>query len=1175
MSIVAAERLTAAPPVNAPTREPDRPVAKTAAQLTDTPRWASGPTVQRQAVHAEASPNGEGVTSVAEQGITTTQTPGARPGASETGDGSGAVAPDVPTGKTDVPTTAKTGAAPGTPAAPKVEAAKPPSPREAMAPAIGAIKQRAAGARKHTPAVAAVASAQAAAKQPDTEQKRSAATATVDNLDAAKDQSKQVARETFKGALKDAIEKATPKPTTEDQANEVVEGGAKKASATVQGQLATQTDAAVGPLKNPAAAEVPPGQQPAPPETSLKPEEVGPRPAPVSAAPVVPPPLPAQRLDYSADRGPTDDAMAQSGVTKAQLEKGNEPEFGKTLQARSTAEQHEAQAEAKYRKAEANVQNNAEGQAHAVLAEGLGGMHNARATAVGKVAGQQAGTKTKDQAERQRITETIDGIKKQTLADVENILKEMETDASKIFGEGLTAAEAAYRDTFEEEKGGVGTWLTTWGDDWRELIENSLSKARREYLHQVDLAIDKVADCVDAKLEAAKKRVAEGRTQVQKFVNGLDTNVKQYGEEALANVSADFDAMASMIDERRDALVDTLTAQFKKSYERMSTMEEELRSANKSLWDRVYDATVGLVKKIIAFKDMLVSILSKAADVVTDIIADPIGFLGNLVSGVMLGLKNFMGNIGTHLKKGLLEWLFGALGGAGLVMPDTLDLKGIISIVLQVLGLTYANFRARAVKIVGEPVVSALEQAAEVFKVIVTEGIPGLWRFIKEKLEDLKSMVLDAIFDYIKEKVIIAGITWVIGLLNPASAFVKACKAIYDIVMFFINHGSQIIELVNAVIDSMAAIAKGSIGVAATFVENALAKAIPVAIGFLASLLDLGDISETIRKTIDKAQAPVNKAIDWVINQAVKVVKAAGKLVGGLLGGKQDTPDPGKSPDAPESELSDVIDEGVPMAGMTHHLKNDGPNGTLVLHSSPVLVNTIADSALQALVTAFNAASTKKDKHAAAIRVALWIAAHMPATGPGGSAPNIGKIERHGSQPPRLENAGVPLWSLRSEHVVPFVVVRGLWEALGVEGEAKRKHLSTEDTSLTTIMIYKGAGDAKDAGEGTRRTSATARIRALTAVYVRRPDADTPAADAQFRQQIMALLRDEQAWFQNFTWQKVQEEHAAVVGTTTHGALRAETSPVPSSAQISKAANLELSDSERILDHALRELERP
>ena len=72
---------------------------------------------------------------------------------------------------------------------------------------------------------------------------------------------------------------------------------------------------------------------------------------------------------------------------------------------------------------------------------------------------------------------------------MDRILKPMETEAEKIFEAGLTQAEKAYSDTFEEEKGGVGTWLTTWGDDWKDLIERSLAKARREYLRQVDDAL--------------------------------------------------------------------------------------------------------------------------------------------------------------------------------------------------------------------------------------------------------------------------------------------------------------------------------------------------------------------------------------------------------------------------------------------------------------------------------------------------------------------------------------------------------------------------------------------------------------------------------------------------------------------------------------------------------------
>jgi hypothetical protein len=784
------------------------------------------------------------------------------------------------------------------------EASAAPSPHKAIAPAIAAVRQRAAHARTHRPAGVPVASAQAAAIAPETEKKRAAAAQTVTNLGEASNKTKPVPRDEFKKKLKAAIEAATPKPKTEAAADKLMKSGAADANNTMRGQLTSERDAATGPLKSQSepAAAVDPSTQTAPPHTPLQPEPLGAPPAPVSSASVAPAPLPAEQLDYSSDREPTDRAMAENNVTKEQLEKGNEPAFGQTLKARADVEQHEAGIEARYRKVEKNAQDHAQNAAQAELAKGLGGMHGSRLLHVGDVVGKQVGTAAKNAAERQAITAKINEIRDKTRSDVAEILTSMETGAANLFEIGLGLAEQAYAATFDEEKGGVGTWLTTWGDDWEELIENSLGKAREAYLRQVDGAIDMVVALVDGKLASAKARVVEGRKKVEDFRNGLDTSVQHFADEAVEAVTADFDALDAEVDQRRDALVDKLAQQYKASYERMSAMEDKLREENKSLWQRIYDATVGLIKKIIAFKDMLLGILKKAAGVIADIISDPIGFLGNLVSGLMQGLKNFMSNIGEHLKKGLMEWIFGALSGAGLKLPDSFDLKGIISIVLQVLGLTYANFRARAVGIVGEPVVAALEKAAEVFKIIATEGISGLWRFIKEKVEDLKSMVMDTIFDFIKEKVLIAGVTWIIGLLNPASAFFKACKAIYDIVMFFIERGSQIIDLVNAVIDSIAAIAKGSIGVAATMVENALAKAIPVAIGFLASLLGLGDISGTIRKTIEKAQAPVNKAIDWVISKALTLVKAAGTAIGGLFGGKKDDKKQGDKYDDPQKE---------------------------------------------------------------------------------------------------------------------------------------------------------------------------------------------------------------------------------------------------------------------------------
>lgn len=781
-----------------------------------------------------------------------------------------------------------------------------PNARKAIAPAITAVHHRAAGARKHGAPGVSVAAAQAAAISPQAERKRAAATQTIANLDAAK--AEEIKRNEFKTKLKQAIEAATQKPKSESEAENVMKTGAAQASGTLRGQLATESDAATGPMKSAADTEVPASSQPAPPVVPLLSEPVGSPPAPVSAAPVVPAPLPPEQLDYSADRAPTDQMMAENDVSKEQLQEGNDPAFGPTIAARSSAEKHEATAEAKYRQGESKVQDQAQTAATQALSRDLAGMHGVREQQLGKVDFKKLGAKEKDAQERQRVTDTINGIKDRTRADVVAILVSMESEAVNIFEAGLKRAEKAYEDTFEEAKGGVGTWLTTWGSDWEKLIENSLGKARTEYLHQVDLSIDEVSTFIQGKVKAAKQRVAEGRKEVENFVKGLDASLKQFGEDALQAVSTAFDKMGSFIEERRDGLINKLTEQYKASYERMSAMENKLREENKSLWQRVYDATVGLIKKIIEFKNMLLSALGKAAAVIGDIIAHPIRFLSNLVSGIMQGLENFKSKLDTHLIKGLMDWLFGALAGAGLELPDKFDLKGIIGIVLQILGLTYANFRARAVAIVGEPVVAAIEKTAEVFKVIVTEGVPGLWRFIKDQLANLKSMVLDAIFDYVKEKVIMAGITWIIGLLNPVSAFFKACKAIYDIVMFFVTRGRQIMELVNAIIDAISAIAKGALGAAAGFVENALAKTIPVAIGFLASLLGLGDPSKPVKGFIEKARAPVNKAIDWVINLAVKGVKAVGGLVKGAFG-KKDKDD--KTADVDDPKKAAKIEAGL------------------------------------------------------------------------------------------------------------------------------------------------------------------------------------------------------------------------------------------------------------------------
>ena len=50
---------------------------------------------------------------------------------------------------------------------------------------------------------------------------------------------------------------------------------------------------------------------------------------------------------------------------------------------------------------------------------------------------------------------------------------------------------------------------------------------------------------------------------------------------------------------------------------------------------------------------------------------------------------------------------------------------------------------------------------------------------------------MDAIRDMVITKVIEAGIKWIMGLMSPAGAFIKAAMMIIDIVRFFVERAAQ------------------------------------------------------------------------------------------------------------------------------------------------------------------------------------------------------------------------------------------------------------------------------------------------------------------------------------------------------------------------------------------------
>jgi hypothetical protein len=173
--------------------------------------------------------------------------------------------------------------------------------------------------------------------------------------------------------------------------------------------------------------------------------------------------------------------------------------------------------------------------------------------------------------------------------------------------------------------------------------------------------------------------------------------------------------------------------------------------------------------------------------------------------------------------------------------------------------------------------VKLLEKAWELISALITGGPAALWEKIKEFLGNLKEMVIDALQNWVVETVIKSAITKLATMFNPVGAIVQAIITIYNTVMFFIERINQILDLVEAIVNSVYKIAVGDIGSAANWVEQALARTIPVIIGFLARLLGLGGLSDKIKSVIQKIQATVDRAIDKLIE---KIVAGIGKLLG-------------------------------------------------------------------------------------------------------------------------------------------------------------------------------------------------------------------------------------------------------------------------------------------------------
>ena len=309
--------------------------------------------------------------------------------------------------------------------------------------------------------------------------------------------------------------------------------------------------------------------------------------------------------------------------------------------------------------------------------------------------------------------------------------------------------------------------------------------------------------------------------------------------------------------------------------------------AGSTIWDLLEIVFSVVAPSVIVY-------IKRAAAAFKTILKNPMGFVKNLVAAGKQGLGQFASNFFNHLKKALINWLTGALSGAGIYIPQALSLIEFGKMALSVLGISWPQIRAKIVKVLpgGETTMKVLEAGFDVIVALVKGGPAAAWEVIKDKLAGLRDTILQGIISFVTESIVKAAIVKLVSLLVPGAGFIQAIVTIVQTIMVFVQKLKEIAAMVAAFIDSIAAIANGQIGAAAGRVEAAMASALNIVVAFLAKFVGLGKVTDKIVAVIKKLQAKVDAALDKAIAWIVDKAKA---ILAKLLGKKDEKDDPEKS----------------------------------------------------------------------------------------------------------------------------------------------------------------------------------------------------------------------------------------------------------------------------------------
>ncbi|MCA2218210.1 eCIS core domain-containing protein [Jidongwangia harbinensis] len=361
----------------------------------------------------------------------------------------------------------------------------------------------------------------------------------------------------------------------------------------------------------------------------------------------------------------------------------------------------------------------------------------------------------------------------------------------------------------------------------------------------------------------------------------------------------------------------------------------------------VIKVVITLILKLMNFpSELLGSIISNAMAAIEDIKRDPVAFLLNLIAALKSGFLSFLDKVLDYLLSGLADWLFRGLGALGIQKPPDLSFRSILTLVLQVLDVTADKLWQKLGEQIGPETVQKIragldlaDDAFEFISDVQENGVAAIWKHIESQLGNLWDTLLGMAKDWIVTTIIEKATAKLLSMLDPTGimAVVNSGIAFFNAVQSVIEYVREILQIVNDYVTTLAAVAAGNISAGAAKVERGLANAIPVAIGFLANQAGLGNVPEKLVELIGQLRELVDKALDWLFQQAMRLGRAALNALG-----------VGRPADAAENPAA-TTENVAPfdVDGFDHKVSLEG--GALIVSSTPQPVPQLVANILEAV----------------------------------------------------------------------------------------------------------------------------------------------------------------------------------------------------------------------------------